>query len=457
MENNCHIVNRPNDFLKMEYIEKISANGFVTETFFLKNKKLQGTYKKYDNQKLTLSINYLDGKKYGDTIYFENERIIKKEIFENDNLIETFVYEYDGLFTKKIRIINNKYDGVSLLFYDGKLCEKGYYKNNEKNGNFYQYYTNGSLHRKTHYSNNKKNGISILWLPNKENNSKSGPISNIFHYKNDKLHGKFIEYFYPKIGDSNYFDNSGYIKKSYYCNGLKQGIFIKMNWDKVIIKKTSYYNNLQNGKVKIYDSNGNLVQKGFYKKGKKQGKWIHYFPNLFKTPFSSNTEYNLQEKKIIYYDNNKKTGKFTSFFPNGSIFSIAYFKNNLIEGKARFFFFNLDKNSPLKNRIIRYYKNNKKNGIELVFNENQKLIQKNYYKDHLLHGSNQCFLTNSNSIYHYGTKSLIQKNKYDICSICYEKTKYQSKCNHFVCHKCFFKMNNINCPICRRIMDYNEI
>ena len=462
----------PNHYLKMDYVEKKTPDGF--ETFFIQNNKYEGVYKKYDFDGPIAFINYANGNKHGDSIFFQNEKIIKKEVYNNNELVETFKYEYDGYWKSKVQIVDNKRNGVYLEWFQDILIKKGFYKNDMKNGNFYQYYSNGCLKSKNQYQDDKKNGISLLWLPNPENNKKPGPISYLYHYVNDKKNGKFIEYMYPKVGDPNFTDHPGHIKKGYYINDSREGLFLTLNWNKIIIEKIFYSKNLKNGEFKKYDTNGDLYEKGFYKNGKREGCWIVYYPNLYasqqgKQPKSYEeglissvsseieSEKNLQKRLVYYYENDMKCGKFTKFFPHGGIFSRGYFINDKIEGKVSFFFLHPDKNIPPKVHITRFYKDSKRNGLEYIYNQKQELVEKNYYKNHLQHGLNVQIPNNIYSIYHYGTKCLMQKPEIDICSICYEKTQYQSKCNHFICRQCFENLNNLSCPICRRVLDYNEL
>jgi len=421
-------------------------------------------YKKYDIDDEPISfIHYVNGNKHGDSIYFQNEKVIKKEVYNNNELVETFQYDYNGYWKSKTQIMDNKRNGVYLEWFQDTLIKKEFYKNDMKNGNFYQYYSNGCLKSKIQYKDDKKNGISLLWLPNPENNKKPGPISYLYHYVNGKKHGKFLEYMYPKIGDPNFTDHPGHIKKGYYYDDSREGLFITMNWNKMIIEKTFYSKNLRNGAFKKYDINGELIEKGYYKNGKKEGCWTVYYPNLYTTTTTTSTEIdsinknNLQKKLVYYYHNDMKCGKFTKFFPHGGIFSKGYFINDKIEGKVSFFFLHPDTDIPPKVCIIRYYKDSKRNGLELIFDKNEKLIQRNYYKNHLQHGINLCVPDNTHSIYHYGIKSLVEKKQVDICSICYEKTQYQSKCNHFICHQCFVNLHNLSCPMCRRVLDYDEL
>lgn len=383
-------------------------------------------------------------------LYFQNKKLLKKEVYRQGKLIETFKFTYDGLTTTKFRLVNEQKNGIYLEWYNGILIKKIFYKNNLKNGYSLQYYSTGSLRNKTHYVNNKKNGVSILWLPSANLSKKCGPISQIFHYKNDKLYGKFVEYLYPIIDHPDYLDNPGYIKKGYYKNGLRKGVFVKMSWKHKIFEKSFYHNNLKHGKIIKYNCDGNIIVKGNYANGCKEGKWLYYSQlfNSIQTIF--------WKKQTINFQNNLKYGKMKKYYPNGSIYSISYYLNDKIEGKFKSFFYNQNKDKPSKNKVICYYKNNQKNGVELIFNKEQKLLQKNYFKNDLQHGINFCYQNNIRYVYYNGNIYLVQNQNSDICSICYEKTKYQSKCNHSICQKCFYKMNNTKCPICRNNMNYNN-
>ncbi len=110
--------------------------------------------------------------------------------------------------------------GVYKLYYDDKLSVEG------------------------NYSNNLKDGI---W---KEYDFKGKTITKEYNYKNDTLHGYFVEFYSGK-----------HVRKSgNYINGLMDGIWEFYDFDHKLFEKGSYSNGNEIGIWEFY-TNGDLVQK----------------------------------------------------------------------------------------------------------------------------------------------------------------------------------------------------
>ncbi|HHH53929.1 MAG TPA: hypothetical protein ENK91_09745 [Bacteroidetes bacterium] len=117
-----------------------------------------------------------------------------------------------------------------------------------------------------------------------------------------------------------------------------------------------------------FDKDGNTVEEGFVKNGKKEGEWI---------------EYNPKDGKIISitsYIDGKLNGKFIEFDNRGYLVKTADFKNDQLDGRYVKYKYN---------KIIEEanYENGKLNGIRTkYFDNNGKKQEEVEYKDDVIDG-----------------------------------------------------------------------
>ncbi len=190
---------------------------------------------------------------------------------------------------------------ISLLFIACKKVEKAYYengkiqqvinfKNDVKDGPSTWYYENGSKESEFNYSNGVLEGVSQRWnLDGKllfEDNYKgvlkngiskvfdeNGKLVSISTYQNDKLHGKFEEYYVEnnaikvqgnyKYGnfDSiwNYFDPYGrQIGEGTFSGG--KGKISTFYSDGKVKQVQNYSANQKSGVLLEYDTEGKLIK-----------------------------------------------------------------------------------------------------------------------------------------------------------------------------------------------------
>ena len=98
------------------------------------------------------------------------------------------------------------------------------------------------------------------------NNSKV-VMTNEF-YKGGKLHGK-RSVFYP---------NGKLAEETEYKNGLMHGLYKKFTDTGVVLENATYVNNEFHGPAIYKNPDGNVISKGVFKKGKKDGYW-EFFEN----------------------------------------------------------------------------------------------------------------------------------------------------------------------------------
>lgn len=119
-----------------------------------------------------------------------------------------------------------------------------------KNGPYNSYYKNGNLKTKGIFTNNLKENI---WETFYENNK----ISNTSTYKNNTLHGNYIDY-----------KRNGNIETGSYNNGEKNALWSYTNEQNQLTKTVSYSKGLREGKTTLYHANGNKKEVKLFKANK---------------------------------------------------------------------------------------------------------------------------------------------------------------------------------------------
>ena len=191
-----------------------------------------------------------------------------------------------------------------------------------------------------------KNGTYKTWY-NKENTK----LNTIETWKYNKLHGRYIKYYYTSNERNNIMYDMNY-KYGKLC-----GSFIKyydtLDGHSKIMYHTRYLNGKENGLRLSYNDNGILLLQNEYIDGNKNGHQIYYHTN--------------GKKYIIsYYKDNQLNGPMIKYFNNN---------NNSIQEKSNY------NNNVLKGILEKW----NKNGIKLCdeYYENGKFL---YRKDYDING-----------------------------------------------------------------------
>ena len=182
-----------------------------------------------------------------------------------------------------INLKNGIIDGQYNEYYsNGNIFTSGKYVNGKKEGLWKIYTENGLLWKSYEFKNDELNGEYISYF------ASAGTKEVVGHYKNNKLHGIWEEYY-----------SSGNKKKSgKYENGAKTGIFTEwflnggkksvMNFenDDLNGKMVVYYENGtpfyeadmvgRDGNVKGYNQNGTVSFEGRLEDNKRKGAWSFY-------------------------------------------------------------------------------------------------------------------------------------------------------------------------------------
>ncbi len=268
------------------------------------NGKREGLSFYYDkNSNIKYSYNYKNDKKHG----------MGKE-YNKDSLVITLFNYYDSYLINRIRI--NRFNNAGL-----------------KQGKWISFHPNGNKHIECNYLNGKLHGDYIVY--DLSENVVSEKI-----YKNGEI-------YVPSDEDieEEEIELLAEIKTSYYNDGTIrfQGAFIDTvpvgihrEYDKkgtlVIAKEYNRHgqllgegsfdeNGLRTGKWRLYDPILNYYYgEGYYKTGKKNGKWVYFYPDK---KIEQKGEYiaGIPEKKWIWY------------YQNGNIKREEFFVNGKLEGE----------------------------------------------------------------------------------------------------------------------------
>ncbi len=169
----------------------------------------------------------------------------------------------DGYTTEYIlaQFSEGLYDGKYEHYRHNKLIEKGTYKAGNKDGVFIKYYSSGQVESETPFTGGKINGTIISYYENGKLKSKRNFKSGINDGASLKWHPETEEL----IEELNYIDGKFHGKQVEYALGSK-----------TIYQTVSYYENgVRNGDF-LNTRNGQVIAKGKYKNGEKEGVWNEY-------------------------------------------------------------------------------------------------------------------------------------------------------------------------------------
>jgi len=225
-------------------------------------------------------------------------------------------------------LAQTKPDGKWKEYYDGKLIESGFYKNNMKQGLWQQYFERRVL-TKVNYIDDKREGWAEYYHSN-------GQLSKRIYYKNDEPYN----FLYISYDENGCMEDSGYVKNAF------EGEFKHFNYG--FLEEIRHYNNgLLNGEWRKYACEGYISQKmmdemqltkkelkrmkqlgcsnmvveleivGFYKEGEKEGEWLFYHPNG-------------QIKIKGNFSQGQEQGEWKTFDESGKLISIDVYKDGIV-------------------------------------------------------------------------------------------------------------------------------
>lgn len=304
------LINRYNQFGKKEGVWKsFYKNEKVKIEERYKNDLLNGYKKYYDKEgKLDSAILYIDGVRQ---VEDENNADfeIKYSYHPNGNVKTSAIYNLNG----ERDGVSNRFDSlgniVATRFYDNnRLIKEGIVdKQGLEQGDWKFFHTSGKLKAKGKYIDGKRYGKWVFFFENGQIEQegfydKGGRFTGLWqwYYKNGKLLRK--EEFRRGLEDGmleEYDESGNLITKGEFFDGEKEGEwFYELNDHK---EEGKYRIDLRNGEWIYYYPNGKLAFKGNYIDGAPEGKHKYYYESgvLEKEEYY---EFGLREGKWKWYN-----------------------------------------------------------------------------------------------------------------------------------------------------------
>lgn len=320
-------------------------DGSKSEEYSMKNDEKDGIYTSYyyDEGKLFLKVigNYINGEKDGTwkTIVLEdnNERTLEFENYKNG--IKNGLFQEakgDSLITGSYKndLLNGEckiYVDIFRMFLGGIirtdissliLISEGRYSNDLKTGYWKNYDLTGSLRSDGAYFEGKESGEWRYYYTNfTDDEGGVYPYSKelylVQNYSNGILNGKSTRY--------SYLDKEEYPCSEDDKSKSSLDTCTRMVYQKVL-EISFYKNDKLDGLFELKDSIGEIIAKGSFSNGLKQGEWLHRY---------SDTDYNGDSYNIFQkgsYSKDKREGKWIQYYTEGKIAETFNYKNGELDG-----------------------------------------------------------------------------------------------------------------------------
>ncbi len=231
-----------------------------------------------------------------------------------------------------------------------RLLTEGQYSVGQKTGYWKLYDITATLRAEGNYDNNSENGEWKYYYTNwsKEGGGTTDYAKKLYLTQNysskGKLKGKSTRFSYLQ-------------DKKYPCNeldenGVKLDSCVKQLYIKIL--ETSYYkDNELNGDYELRDSINQIINKGKYINGFKNGDFIEKFAEKNS---NDNIIYVTEKGKYI---NDKREGRWIQYYKEDAIEQIINYKNGVFDGE------NIVYNENQKS-VIRIYQNDKITSVKKI-------------------------------------------------------------------------------------------
>lgn len=220
--------------------------------------------------------------------------------FKDDYPIDTFYYYKKGK-VETINVFTDKGQKCKsqFLYENGKVKAEGMYENKNKEGLWTYYNDKGKKISEENYRNNLKDGMEKKW----DNDGKN--VIEATSYKNGKKDGEHFESMYSE----------GYFTCTYKNDKLegKYNEFFASKTEKV---EGQFINGKKEGKWQIFTPSGELIQKLDYKNDKLQGDILQFkVQGGIKEVNSSNISlmYPTGKQMQVILNSGEKFASFTNF------------------------------------------------------------------------------------------------------------------------------------------------
>lgn len=295
---------------------------------------------------------------------------------------EAFAPEAEYHVPKKTKTYYFEYGVESGRWEEGLTSYE--YVDGKKNGKWIKYYQSGNLRGEGYYEDGMKTGV---WIENYEN----GNIKSTGSYKKGRQIGQWLSFYKNGIvkKEQNYNDNgrktgerfeyfdSGVVKiKENYINGQKEGNYHSYYLNNTIQLEGLYKNNRKHGQWNKYFEDGSLENIGNYIDNYKDGKWLYYYENgnLKKEENYKNKIEYLNERGFKTTKRGSRVGKWTHYYNNKNIYKIEYYDDKGYKSGKWLEYF---ENGQIRRETG--YKDDKREGFEISYNHNGKIMSKESY------------------------------------------------------------------------------
>lgn len=311
-----------------------------------------------------------------------------------------------------------KLHGAVLAYYSsGTKRQEGYFKLDEQDSVYREWYENGKMSIDGTYFHNQPKGtwnyfytdgkqkmveeiidtvsyIRAFWLPDSlhtqtitDGNGEmvtfytTGSPKEWYNYRDGLKHGTFEEY-----SIYGYTTISGAFEE-----GLKDSLWSYWYYTGDLEKTSTYDKGVLSGPYKYYYDNGKINVEGNYSEGKKNGLWTWY-TNKGTKDMEGYFRNDMQNGKWTYwyptgevsyyaeYKDDKKHGLWTYLYKDGTQFKQGTFTNDQKNGKWQTWY---EDGTLLMSGD---YKNGKEDGLWLNYWENGKLKNESTFTEGLLNG-----------------------------------------------------------------------
>jgi len=283
---------------------------------FIENGSL-GNIEKYVGDSLQKDVPELTTKLEVRNEYYEDGRIKKtgtylygiaegthKEYSTDGKITGAKIYKEGNVVGEGLLDEAGNQQGVWTEYHaSGKIKGKGNFENGSRIGEWIFYHPNGKTEQKGKYD--KKGKPQGLWNWHYE----SGSILREETYLNGKREGTLTEW---KDSAKDTSGNSNIITKGEYIDGMKEGKWFYEIQD--FREEGSYKNDQKDGRWKsVYVDNGQARFEGAFIEGIPDGKHVYYFPDG-------------KIREEGKYTAGNKEGNWTYYDPDGTILLTVFFK-----------------------------------------------------------------------------------------------------------------------------------
>lgn len=325
--------------------QSISNNAIKDDTTFVFKNGIKEVTIKYPNGTVKEILHYKDTLKHGiNEIYYQNGILNTKSYYKNgflDGLM--LIYNYQGLLIERKNFKYNptvkksELNGDYIIYLDNRVQIKSSYKNNLKEGKYFEYFPSGDIKLRANFSDGKFIGVKEEYAINKQ-----------------------------LISRSNYIITGDPEHRVSVLNGRSQ----TYSPGKILLSDINYKLGNKDGVCKEYFSSGILKQDLIYKDGKRHGLGIYYYENG--TLKSKNTFYeSIQINDSLY--KNVYDGPKLEFFASGKLQSAEYYSMNKKIGKWEKF------NESGKLMMLSEYSNDLKVGEHASWDQAGNMITQSFY------------------------------------------------------------------------------